>query len=128
MCGRYSLRTPLQELERTFGFADRPNLVPRYNIAPTQEVSAVRPGEGGRQLVALRWGLVPSWAKDLSIGSRLINARAETVAEKPAFRDAFRRRRCLILADGFYEWRATGGGKQAWRITLAGDVPFAFAG
>src|SRR3546814_17608670 len=100
MCGRYSLRTPLQELERTFGFADRPNLVPRYNIAPTQEVSAVRPGEGGRRLVALRWGLVPSWAQDMSIRSRLVNARAGQAADKPAFRGAICRRRCVILAAG----------------------------
>jgi len=131
MCGRYSLTTPVESLRGLFGFDERPNLAPRYNIAPTQAVAVVRPAleAGGRRLVMLRWGLVPSWAKDSSIGSRMINARAETVAEKPAFRTAFRRRRCLVLADGFYEWKKSGDGpKQPWRITSADATAFAFAG
>jgi putative SOS response-associated peptidase YedK len=106
-----------------------PKLTPRYNIAPTQDVAAVRAGvEGGRVLVELRWGLIPSWAKDRSIGSRMINARAETVADKPAFRAALRSRRCLVLADGFYEWQRLGARKQPYFIGLRNGGPFAFAG
>ena len=102
----------------------------RFNIAPTQPIAAVRqlgPGEP-RQLDALRWGLIPSWAKDPAIGNRMINARAETLAEKPAYRAAYRQRRCLVLADGFYEWQKTASGKQPYYIRLADDRPFAFAG
>lgn len=131
MCGRFSLTTPTEGLRALFGFDELPNLPPRYNIAPTQDVAAVRlAGTDPRPTFTLfRWGLIPAWAKDPSIGSRMINARAETVAEKPAFRNAFRRRRCLIPADGFYEWeKRADGGKQPWRITLEGGVPFAFAG
>jgi putative SOS response-associated peptidase YedK len=131
MCGRFSLTTPSAALRDLFGFDELPNLPPRYNIAPTQDVAAVRlAGEDPKpRFTVFRWGLIPSWAKDVSIGGRLINARAETVADKPAFRHAFRRRRCLIPADGFYEWeKRPDGGKQPWRITLEGGVPFAFAG
>jgi len=132
MCGRYSLTTPLEAMSDLFGFVERPNLAPRYNIAPTQQVAAVRLGDDGvRHLVQLRWGLVPGWAKEAGIGSRMINARAESVAEKPAFRAAFSQRRCLIPADGFYEWQAAGEGraaKQPYRITLADGGPFGFAG
>lgn len=137
MCGRYSLTTPIDAMRDLFQIDALPNLPPRYNIAPTQQVLAVRPAaEGGaRTFASLRWGLIPGWAKEPSIGSRMINARAETVAEKPAFRAAFRRRRCLIVADGFYEWVTHGkdgpggkGGKQPWRITLEGGTPFAVAG
>jgi len=129
MCGRYSLTTPVEALARLFGFAERPNLLPRVNIAPGQEVAVLRADEAGtRHFAWLRWGLVPCWAKDEKIGYRMINARAESVAEKPAFRAAFRKRRCLVLADGFYEWRAEKGGKQPYRITLADGRPFAFAG
>ena len=134
MCGRYSLTLPIDALRDLFQVDALPNLPPRYNIAPTQDVLAVRtaPDGGGRSFTAFRWGLIPSWAKDPAIGSRMINARAETVAEKPAFRAAFRRRRCLIAADGFYEWAKDGkggkGGKQPWRIALPGGAPFAFAG
>lgn len=103
-------------------------LQPRFNIAPTQPVAVVRFGPGARQLAWLKWGLVPSWARDASIGNRLINARAESVADKPAFRTAFRRRRCLVLADGFYEWRRSGAKKQPFFIRLRDDRPFAFAG
>ena len=129
MCGRYSLTTPVEGIRRLFDFAALPNLPARYNIAPTQPAPVVRRGgDGRRELALLRWGLVPSWAKDASIGSRLINARAETVADKPAFRAAFKSRRCLVVADGFYEWRKLGDGKQPYRITLADGGPFAFAG
>jgi putative SOS response-associated peptidase YedK len=131
MCGRFSLTTPTEGLRALFGFDELPNLPPRYNIAPTQDVAGVKlAGDDGKPSFTLfRWGLIPSWAKDPSIASRLINARAETIAEKPAFRAAFRRRRCLIPADGFYEWeKRPDGGKQPWRVTLEGGVPFAFAG
>ena len=131
MCGRFNLTTPTEGLRALFGFDELPNLPPRYNIAPTQEVAAVRLSGAARRpaFALLRWGLIPAWAKDASIGSRMINARAETAAEKPAFRDAFRRRRCLIPATGFYEWeKRSDGSRQPWHITLEGGVPFAFAG
>jgi len=132
MCGRYSLTTPLAAVRPLFDFPERPNLAPRVNIAPSQEVAAVRLEEGedgtGRHFVSLRWGLIPSWAKEPGIGNRTINARAETIAEKPSFRAAFRRRRCLIPADGFYEWKTEAGRKQPYRIALESGAPFAFAG
>ena len=131
MCGRFSLTTPTEGLRALFGFDEMPNLPPRYNIAPTQDVAAVRfvGADAKPSFTLFRWGLIPSWAKDPSIGSRMINARAETIAEKPAFRAAFRRRRCLIPADGFYEWeKLPDDRKQPWRVTLEGGVPFAFAG
>ena len=129
MCGRYSITTPVEGLRQIFLFEELPNLAPRYNVAPSQEVPAVRLEEDGkRHLRLLRWGLIPSWAKDRKIGYKTINARAETVAEKPAFRSAFRRRRCLLLADGFYEWRSEENGKQPYRIVMADGAPFAFAG
>jgi putative SOS response-associated peptidase YedK len=129
MCGRYTLTTPLEGIRAAFEVEAGLNLMPRYNIAPTQEVVAVRAGaEGGRELVLLRWGLVPAWAKDRTIASRLINARSESVAEKPSFRRAFAARRCLLPADGFYEWRKEGATKQPYRITLADERVFAFAG
>lgn len=100
----------------------------RYNIAPTQDIAAVRnSADDGRELALLRWGLVPFWAKDPSIGNRMINARAETVAEKPAFRAAYRHRRCIVLADGFYEWRREGSTKTPYYISSADGEPFAFA-
>ena len=103
---------------------------PNYNVAPTQEVPAVVAGNGGgeRRLEMLRWGLIPSWADDPGIGARMINARSETVAEKPSFRPAFKERRCLIPADGFYEWQKTNGGKQPHYIRMKNGRPFAFAG
>jgi len=104
-------------------------LEPRFNVAPTQAVLAVRLSEEGpREFVRLRWGLVPSWATDLKMGVKLLNARAETVAEKPSFRDAFRKRRCLIAADGYYEWQTENGIKQPYFIHRADRKPFAFAG
>jgi putative SOS response-associated peptidase YedK len=134
MCGRYTQLMPWSELVAlyriTAGAASAPNLPPRYNICPTQDVPVVRAGAAaGRELVMMRWGLVPAWSKDAAIGSRLINARAETVAEKPSFRSAYKSRRCLIPADGFYEWlKPESGPKQPYRITLAGGAPFAMAG
>ncbi len=132
MCGRYSITSPPEAIQRVFKVPERPNLPPRYNVAPTQEVPAVRLGDdGGRHLVMLRWGLIPFWAKDAGIASKLINARAESVASTPAFRAAFRRRRCLIVADGFYEWQKParkGARKQPYRITRHDGEPFAFAG
>ncbi|MEE9274201.1 MAG: SOS response-associated peptidase [bacterium] len=129
MCGRYTLIKPADTLAALFGMEGSLGLSPRYNIAPTQFVPAVRalrPGEP--ELALLRWGLIPSWAKDPAIGARTINARGETAAQKPSFRAAFRRRRCLIPADGFYEWVKEGGRKQPYYIQLRGEAPFAFAG
>jgi putative SOS response-associated peptidase YedK len=138
MCGRFTLRTPLTDLSQQFLFDLGPAAVaaaeatlsrPRYNIAPTQEIAAVRLDTAGqRELSALHWGLVPSWAKDARRAASMINARGETVAEKPAFRAAFARRRCLILADGFYEWKKVGKAKQPYCFRLTRDQPFAFAG
>lgn len=129
MCGRYMIVSNTEALRRLFRFPELPNLEPRYNVAPSQEVPVIRRGADGRAHFAmLRWGLVPSWAKDLKIGTKMINARAETVAEKPAFRAAFKARRCLVPADGFYEWRAEEGGKQPYLIRMADEAPFAFAG
>lgn len=130
MCGRYTLRSPADALAQLFGLPSLPGIGPRYNIAPSQPVPAVRAG-GENRLRAdeLRWGLVPFWADDPAIGNRLINARAETAADKPAFREAFARRRCLVPADGFYEWKSFGSGaKQPWFLSLRDDEPFAFAG
>ena len=128
MCGRFTLATPVDQLAKQFQLAGTAELAPRYNIAPTQQVAAVRAGEDGRELAMLRWGLVPGWAKDLSMGAKLINARSETAAEKPAFRTAMRQRRCIIPADGFYEWQAQAGGKQPFHIRLADQRPFGLAG
>jgi putative SOS response-associated peptidase YedK len=129
MCGRYSLTTAPEALRRLFDFDTTPNLAPRYNIAPTQSAPVVRAaGGGGRELAMLRWGLIPSWAKDASVGGKMINARSETVAEKPSFRSAFRQRRCLVPADGFYEWRREGEIKQPYRIGMKDGHAFAFAG
>lgn len=128
MCGRYTLTDPGEELVRHFGLSELPaDYRPRYNIAPTQQVTAILNGDG-RRAGALRWGLIPSWAKDPAISNRMINARGETVAEKPSFRSAFRRRRCLIPADGFYEWQQVDGRKQPVRIVRHDGGIFAFAG
>ena len=129
MCGRYHLTKPVEAMARLFDFLERPNLAPRWNIAPTQTAPIVRLGDDGqRRLAMLRWGLVPAWARDLAAGARAINARAETVAEKPTFREAFRRRRCLVPADGYYEWQAAGNLKQPYRFTLRDGGLMAFAG
>ena len=129
MCGRYAFYSPAEAVKRTFALDFSPELDPRYNIAPTQSVPALRVAEeGSRRLVMLHWGLVPRWAKERAIGNRMINARSETLAEKPAYRDAFRRRRCLVLADGWYEWQPAAGGKQPWFVRLRDPRPIAFAG
>lgn len=129
MCGRYAFFSPAEAVKRTFALDFRPELAPRYNIAPTQSVPALRVvEEGSRALAMLHWGLVPRWARERAIGNRMINARSETIAEKPAYRDAFRRRRCLVLADGWYEWQAAPGGKQPWFVRLRDPQPIAFAG
>ena len=130
MCGRFTLSVDPDELQDAFpGLrlpADHPP-APRYNIAPSQAI-AVIPNDGRNTLEFFRWGLIPSWAKDPAIGNRMINARAETLAEKPSFRTAFKRRRCLIPADGFYEWRKDPGGKTPMYIRMKSGDPFAFAG
>ena len=111
MCGMYTLKTPIDVVVEHFGLDEYPSsLTPSYNVAPSQEVAAVVEEDEKRKLEMFRWGLIPSWAKDPAIGNKMINARAETVAEKPSFRSAFKRRRCLIVADGFYEWQKADGG------------------
>lgn len=128
MCGRFTLVLEPGDLEEEFdlgGVADE--YTPRYNIAPTQPVGVVRDAEE-RKLELFRWGLVPSWAKDLSIGNKMINARAETLAEKPSFRNALAHRRNLIFSTGFYEWRKTGSAKEPLYIHLTDQRAFAFAG
>ena len=129
MCGRFTLTVSARVLADLFGVEDLPDLRPRYNIAPTQQVLVVRGAADTTPAFGeARWGLIPGWAKDAKIGARMINARAETVADKPAFRSATRRRRCLIPSDGFYEWRKLAGGKQPDLIHFADGSPFAFAG
>ncbi len=127
MCARFSLAAPERIGDRYPQFKLRGGWPRRYNIAPTQDVLAVR-NDGAGEIVPLRWGLVPYWAKDLAIGQKLINARAETLAEKPAFRSALQRRRCIIFADGYYEWTGPKGNKQPHRFTVVDGAPFAFAG
>ncbi|MEM7323076.1 MAG: SOS response-associated peptidase [Actinomycetota bacterium] len=131
MCGRFVSASPPDELAAYFGAAEpEGGLEPNFNVAPTNEVYAVRASDGNRMMAALRWGLVPFWAKDLKIGSRMINARSETVADKPAFRKAFQSRRCLIPADGFYEWAKVAGqkAKQPYFIHRTDGEPIVFAG
>ena len=129
MCGRFSLFAALVDLEARFGFVAADLAYrPSYNIAPTQNVLTVFNSNEGPNADYMHWGLIPPWSKDASFASRMINARAETIAEKPSFRAAFRKRRCLILADGFYEWQRAGGGKRPMRIDMETREPFAFAG
>ena len=129
MCGRFAFYSPAEAAAALFGVNASVDIKPRYNIAPTQQIAAVRNDENReRELVMLRWGLVPFWARDPSIGNRMINARAETVAEKPSYRNAYKHRRCVVLADGFYEWRKEGGGKTPYFISLASGEPFGLAG
>lgn len=129
MCGRFSQTQSPEAIARAFQLEVTPDWQPGYNLAPTQPIPAIlNQGKGSRQFYPLRWGLIPSWAKDTTIGHRLINARAETVAEKPAFRAAFRQRRCLVVADGFYEWQGQNGKKQPFYIRRADHGLFAFAG
>jgi putative SOS response-associated peptidase YedK len=130
MCGRFTVTSPLDQILDLFALEDGPDLGPRYNVAPTQEALVVRTRAEAREreAVALRWGLVPRWADDPKIGNRLINARSETVHSKPSFRDAFAKRRCLVPADGFIEWKNEQGGKQPYHIVMEDRGPFAFAG
>ena len=129
MCGRFAFYSPAEATAALFGATGTTELRARYNIAPTQFIAGIRDSDdAGREMAEFRWGLVPFWAKDPSIGNRMINARAETVAEKPSFRNAYRKRRCLILADGFYEWHTEDGAKVPYFISLESGEPFAFAG
>jgi putative SOS response-associated peptidase YedK len=130
MCGRFVLRASPQNLQTLFNLEEAPITAPRYNIAPTQPVLAVRanPHGGLRETTYLNWGLIPFWAKDPKIGSRMINARSETAAEKPSFRAAFKYRRCIVPVDGFFEWRKEGGGKQPYLIGLDSGEVFGIAG
>jgi len=138
MCGRYSITDPDEAIRRLFGY-DGPalNWPPMYNIAPTLDVPVViksesqdgdAPADKKRALVKARWGLIPHWAKDMKIGAKMTNARSETIAEKPSFRVAWKKRRCLIAADGFYEWDREGDRKIPYRIAYEDERPFAFAG
>jgi putative SOS response-associated peptidase YedK len=130
MCGRYVFLSPLEAIQQMFKFDQMPNLRPNYNVAPTHEMPIVRRKKGDRrnELVIARWGLIPHWAKDAKIAYSTINARSETAATKPAFRDAFKSRRALIPADGYFEWKRDGKEKQPHLIRMKGGGQFAFAG
>ncbi len=128
MCGRYSLSTPGDELAEVFDLTESLEVEPRFNIAPTQEAPIVRQEGSGRRISICRWGLIPCWADDVSIGARMINARSESAHQRPAFRDSFRRRRCLVPADGFYEWKTVGNDRQPYFFSRPDGEPFAFAG
>ena len=129
MCGRFAFYSPSEATAALFGLDGALAVEPRYNIAPTQYVAAVRDdADRNRELVMLRWGLVPFWAKDPAIGNKMINARAETVAEKPSYRNAFKHRRCIVLADGFYEWHRQGDVKVPHFISQKSGEPFGLAG
>jgi putative SOS response-associated peptidase YedK len=128
MCARFTLFTPGNVIAERFHLAQVPGLIPRYNVAPSQLVAVIgSKAGGGRGLAMFKWGFVPHWANDTN-GPRSVNAKAETIAEKPSFRDAFRERRCLIPADGFYEWRSTPEGKRPLHYRLKGGTPMALAG
>jgi putative SOS response-associated peptidase YedK len=128
MCGRFTRGESINVIADEFGVADIfTDLQPSYNIAPTQDLVAVV-NDGQKKLVTMRWGLVPSWAKDLSLGSKMINARADTLTEKASFKNLIRKRRCLIVADGFYEWKGEGNEKTPYYIQLKASKLFAFAG
>ena len=129
MCGRYTLFTLPEVLGNLFRVAEVPTLQPRYNIAPTQQVPVVRlSSEGEREMVTLRWGLIPFWSKETFTGRQLINARSETVDKRLSFKEPFKHRRCLIPADGFYEWQSKPKRKQPYYISMFDDKPFTFAG
>jgi putative SOS response-associated peptidase YedK len=128
MCGRFTQRADSKKLAKAFEVAEVPKAEARYNIAPTQDILGVYELADAREMAFYKWGLIPSWAKDRSMGTRLINARSETVAEKPAFREAFKKRRCIIPSDGFYEWQRTGGRKQPFFFRMRDESPFGFAG
>lgn len=129
MCGRFTLAISPELLAEVIGEIEAERIQPRYNIAPTQQVAVIRLDAGGkRHLAYLRWGLIPPWAKDAAVGNHMINARSETVAEKPAFRHAFRSRRCLVPASGFFEWKEEGGRKQPLYVHMKDGGPMIFAG
>jgi putative SOS response-associated peptidase YedK len=128
MCGRYTLRASAEDIAREFQLTCIPPWTPRYNVAPTQDVLAVRIHKGEPEAALLRWGLIPSWTQDAKKAPLLINAKCETAASKPAFRSAFERRRCLVIADGFFEWKKAGKEKQPYYYRLRDQRPFAFAG
>lgn len=129
MCGRYAITSPLEAIIAAFSLkGPRANLQPRYNAAPSQYLPVIRASRDGREMVPMRWGLVPSWSKGPDARFSMINARAETVASKPAYRGPFRHRRCLVPANGFFEWKRGSSGKQPYFITLKSSEPFAFAG
>jgi putative SOS response-associated peptidase YedK len=128
VCGRFAFYSPREAVARLFGVTDVPEVEPRYNIAPTQYVAAVREAGGPRHVAMLYWGLVPSWAREKSIGARMINARLETLPDKPSFRNAWKRRRCLVLADGYYEWQRSGAVKQPYFVARADGDPVGLAG
>src|SRR5215212_12176855 len=128
MCGRFTQSQSIPWIAQEFGIAEVScDLGPSYNIAPTQKVAVVVT-DGVKKLVPVRWGLVPSWAKDISVGSKMINARAETITEKASYKNAFKKRRCLVVADGFYEWQNVGDSKRPVYIRLKSGKPFGFAG
>src|SRR2546422_6193408 len=127
MCGRFTLKTDVGTIAKTFGVQPTLDVAPRYNVAPTQDVVTIM-RNGTAHLAQLRWGLIPAWAKEESIGAKMINARAETLAEKPSFKRLLQSRRCLVIADGFYEWRQDDGQKTPMYITLKNEEPFALAG
>ncbi len=132
MCGRFSQSFTWAEIQNFYNLLNElaPNLKPSWNVAPTQDIGVIGAKEGADRLgfTRMRWGLVPYWAKDISIGAKLINARADSLAAKPAFRDAVARRRCIIPASGFYEWQGTGAAKTPWYITTVSGEPLSFAG
>jgi putative SOS response-associated peptidase YedK len=129
MCGRYALKTSVPEIARILGASESVEFPPSYNVAPTRKVPVCRVSEtGAREIALLRWGLVPHWARAVDDKYRMINARAESVASKPAFRTPFRRRRCLVPADGYYEWKAIGKRKQPYFICMQDEAPFFLAG
>jgi putative SOS response-associated peptidase YedK len=128
MCGRYLITSAPEAFRRLFDYEELPNFPARYNVAPTQPIPIVRVMEGKRRFALVRWGLIPPWVKDPRKFSLLINARGESVNEKPAFRNAMRRRRCLVPADGFYEWKNDGGRKRPYCVRPRDGGPIAFAG
>src|SRR5712691_1482180 len=128
MCGRYLITSSPEAIRRLFRYREQPNFPPRYNVAPTQPIPIVRLNEGEREFALVRWGLLPSWVKDPRTFTLLINARGESVTDKPAFRNAMKRRRCLVPADGFYEWKDEGGRKRPYAVRPKDGGPIAFAG
>lgn len=129
MCGRYALKTSVPEIARILDAENRTEFSPSYNVAPTRIAPVCRASsDGGRELAGVRWGLVPGWAKSVDDRYRMINARAETIASKPAFRSSFRHRRCLVPVDGYYEWKALGKRKQPYFIHMRDESPFFLAG